>query len=70
MTRNLQPALHRAHITLTKCNPQAVVLDRHGVAWQRWDRYWWSADGIEDKRSDFELARLGPFQFIHEGVKP
>ena len=38
MTANLQPALHRAHVTLNKCNPQAVVLDRDGVAWQKWYR--------------------------------
>ena len=70
MTSNLQPALHRAHITLTKCNPQAVVLDRNGAAWQLWDRYWWSADWGGSKRSDFELAQLGPVKVIHQGVKP
>ena len=35
MTRSLQPALHRAHLTLDGCNPRAVVLDRDGVAWQK-----------------------------------
>ena len=40
MTANLQPALHRAHLTLNECNPQAVILDRDGVAWQKWSRRW------------------------------
>ena len=31
MTANLQPALHRAHLTLNECNPQAVIIDRDGV---------------------------------------
>ena len=45
MTANLQPALHRAHLTLNECNPQAVVLDRYEVAWQKWSRHWRPADG-------------------------
>ena len=73
MTRNLQPALHRAHLTLAKCNPQAVVLDRYGIAWQKWDRRWYGAgysDSYEDSLVDYELAQLGPVKVIHEGVKP
>lgn len=73
MTRNLQPALHRAHLTLNECNPQAVVLDRDGVAWQKWYRRWYAAGGddrAEYSRNDYELAQLGPVKVIHEGVKP
>ena len=57
---NLQPALHRAHVTLNKCNPQAVVLDRDGVAWQKWYRRWWAAgysDSYEDSLGEYELAQ-------------
>lgn len=75
MTANLQPALHRAYIALTKCNPQAVVLDRDGVAWQKWGCRWYSAVGVgdgraEDSLSAFGLALLGPVKVIHEGVNP
>lgn len=73
MTRNLQPALHRAHLTLNECNPQAVVLDRDGVAWQKWYRRWYAAGGddrAEHSRNEYELAQLGPVKIIHEGVKP
>ena len=75
MTRNLQPALqlHRAHVTLNECSPQAVVLDREGVAWQKWGRRWYAAgysSSYEGSVSEFELAALGPVKVIHEGVKP
>ena len=73
MTINLQPALHRAHIVLTECNPQAVILDRDGTAWQKWHRRWWAAgysDSYEHSRSEYELAQLGPVKVIHEGVNP
>lgn len=69
----LQPALHRAHVTLDRLNPQAVVLDRHGVAWQLWYRQWWAAgdsDRYEDSLNSFALAQRGPVRVIHEGVKP
>ena len=73
MTSNLQPALHRAHLTLNECNPQAVVLDRDGVAWQKWYHRWWAAgysDRYEDSLGEYELAQRGPIKVIHEGVKP
>lgn len=69
----LQPALHRAHVTLNRLDPQAVVLDRHGVAWQLWYRRWWAAgdsDRYEDSLNSFALAQRGPVRVIHEGVKP
>ena len=56
MTANLQPALHRAHLALNECNPQAVVLDRDGVAWQKWYRRWWAAgysDHYEDSLGEY-----------------
>ena len=43
MTRNLQPALHRAHVALSYCTHQAVVIDRDGIAWQRWYSHWWAS---------------------------
>ena len=73
MTRSLHPALHRAHLTLDKCNPQAVVLDRDGVAWQRWYRRWYAAgysDSHEDSLGEYELAQRGPVKVIHKGVTP
>lgn len=69
----LQPALHRAHVTLDRLDPQAVILDRHGVAWQKWYHRWWAAgysDRYEDSLGEYELAQLGPVKVIHEGVKP
>ena len=73
MTRNLQPALHRAFVTLTECNPKAVVLDRYGVVWQKWSRRWWPegySGRYEESFGDNELAQRGPVKVIREGVKP
>ena len=70
MTQLLQGPLHRAHLTLNSLGPHAVVLDRHGVAWQRWHRRWYAAgEGgrYEESRGEFELAQLGPVTVIHKG---
>ena len=70
MTRILKTTIPRAYMVLAECNPQAVVLDRSEVAWQKWSRHWRPADGGDDKRTDYELALLCPVKVIHEGVKP
>ena len=74
MTANLQPAaVHRAYVVLTKCNPESVVLDRDGVAWQKWGSRWYAAgyaELYEGSVSAYELAQLSPVKVIHEGVKP
>ena len=73
MTQLLQGPLHRAHLTLNSLGPRAVILDRDGIAWQKWYRRWWAAgysDHYEDSLGEYELAQRGPVKVIHEGVKP
>ena len=74
MTRNLQPsAVRRENVALNEYNPQTVVLDYDGIAWQKWDRRWYSTVGdgrAEVSLSSFGLAQLGPVKVIHQGVKP
>ena len=69
MNRILQPALHRAFVTLAECDTKDAVLDRYGVVWQKRSRRWWS-DRSDECLSDHELAQRGPVKIIHEGVKP
>ena len=72
MTRNLQPALHRAHVALSYCTHQAVVIDRDGVAWQRWYSRWWAsghAEHYDDSLCDYMLAERAPIKVVHKGVK-
>ena len=72
MTANLQPALHRAHLTLNECNPHAVVLDRDSVAWQKWSRRWYAA-GYPDLYDDGQATVTDPvsattFASLHEAA--
>ena len=69
-----QPAVVcREHKALDGHNPQTVVLDRDGIAWQKWGSRWYSAvgdDRAEVRLSSFGLAQLGPVTVVHEGVNP
>lgn len=73
MTANLQPALHRVHLTLNECDPRAVVLDCYGIAWQKLGRRWYGTGypgRYEDSLGEYELAQRGPIKVIYEGEKP
>lgn len=62
----------RAHVALSYCTHQAVVLDRDGVAWQRWHSRWWASgheEHYDDSLCDYMLAGRAPIKVVHKGVK-
>lgn len=70
---SLQPALHRAVITLDKLNHGAVILDRFEHAWQQsksgnvGSRYWYRSYGDDSEVSSWEVAQRGPVKVIWKG---
>lgn len=62
----------RAHVALSYCTHQAVVLDRDGVAWQRWYSRWLASgheEHYDDSLCDYMLAERAPIKVVHKGVK-
>jgi len=62
----------RAHVALSYCTHQAVVLDRDGVAWQRWYSRWRASgheEHYDDSLCDYMLAERAPIKVVHKGVK-
>lgn len=66
MARRLQPALHRALITLNNLPNGSVVLDRFGDAWQSSRNYWYRAYGDDEETNSWTVAQRGPIKVIHE----
>lgn len=60
----------RDQVKLDSLQPGAVVLDKHGHAWQlgsiRSDAYWYRACGDSESVSSWDIRNLGPFTMLHE----
>ena len=64
--------IRRAQIALDELPAHSVVLDRHGLAWQKGQAslaYYWYATGCDEHLDSFSLSQRAPFTAMTKGAR-